>query len=112
MLCMMQQVENALLKAERVKRITVQDTYKRQCFSLVSNSQLVCTVVLYCQWQCVLFNCTQVISPFPAIPDQVDGRGFAYHETCTLYEHTQQAYRYTLWNKLALNVSPDESTCV
>ena len=30
-----------------VFQVTVQDTYKRQCFSFVSNSELVCTVVLY-----------------------------------------------------------------
>ena len=41
----------------------------------------------------------------------VDGPGFA-DETCTSCEHTRQAYMCTLWNMLALNVSPEKNTCV
>jgi hypothetical protein len=54
--------------------------------------------------------CNEINLLFQALPLQVDGLGFAY-EMCTSYGHTQRAYRYTLWNKLALNASPDESIC-
>ncbi len=54
--------------------------------------------------------CNKINSLIQALSHQVDGLGFAF-EICTSYGHTQQTYRYTFWSKLAINASPDKSSC-